>query len=185
MITRDHALQLLDQNLKNKNIIKHLFATEALMRALAKKFGENEETWAMTGLLHDLDWERTKDTPEKHGLVSCEILQSEDLSEEIFDAIRAHNEMTGIKPKTLLAKALHCGEAMTGLVVAAVLVQPSKKLADVKIDSLMKKYKEKSFAASVNRGIINKCEDLIGISVEELAKICLTAMQGIHGELGL
>lgn len=185
MITRERALELLHQNIQTPNIIKHLLATEALMKALARKFGEDEYRWGITGLLHDLDWDQTKKTPEKHGLISFEMLQNEDLDDEMRSAIKVHNYVLGIEPKTLLEKALYCSEMMTGFIVAVALVQPSKKLADIGVDSIMKKYREKSFAAGAKREIINKCEEFIGIPVSELASICLEAMQGIHEELGL
>lgn len=185
MITRERALALLNQYIKNANIKKHLLATEALMKALGRKFGENEERWALTGLLHDLDWDLLNKDFTKHGLVSYDLLKNEDLDHEMLSAIKIHNYMLGLDPQTQLEKALYCGEMMTGFIVAVVLVQPSKKLADVTLDSLMRKWKEKSFAAGAKREIMEKCQEYLGISVEELASICLAAMQGISGELGL
>lgn len=185
MISRDRALQLLHEHIKTPNIVKHLLATEVLMRALARKFGETEERWGITGLLHDLDWDYTKPTPEKHGLISYEMLKSEDIDEEMLNAIKIHNYVLGIEPKTLLEKALYCSEMMTGFIVAVTLVRPSKKLADVTVEAIVKKYGEKSFGAGAKREIINKCQEYIGMSVEELAGICLKAMQEISNALGL
>lgn len=185
MISRERALELLHEHVKTPNIVKHLLATEVLMRALAKKFSENEERWSIAGLLHDLDWDYTKPTPEKHGLLSYEMLKNADLDEEMLNAIKIHNYVLGIEPKTLLDKALYCSEMMTGFIVAVTLVRPSKKLADVTVEAIMKKYGEKSFGAGAKREIINKCQEYLGISIEELATTCLKAMQEISDDLGL
>lgn len=182
---REHALALMYEHIQTVNIRKHLLATEALMRALARKFSEDENRWGLAGLLHDLDWDQTKKDPTKHGLISYELLKNENIDPEMLNAIKIHNYVLGIPPQTLLEKALYCGETMTGLIVAVALVQPSKKLADVSVESIMRKWKEKSFAAGANREIIGLCQEFLGLSVEDLAKICLEAMHGIHQELGL
>lgn len=184
-MNRDDALKLLHEYIKTPNIIKHLLATEAQMRALARKFGEDEEKWGMTGLLHDLDWDITKSTPEKHSILSEEILKGKGLDADMVSAIKIHNYVHEIEPKTRLEKALYSAEMMTGFVVAVTLVQPSKKLADVTVEKVMKKYKEKSFGAGAKREIMNLAPEYLGISVEELAGITLEAMQAIHTELGL
>lgn len=185
MMTRDQAVALMEKHVQTPNIRKHLLATEALMRALARKFNEDQDRWGIAGLLHDLDWDETKSTPEIHGIKSYEYLKDEDIDEEMRHAIKIHNFMIGIEPKTLLEKALFSTEMMTGIVVAAALVQPSKKLADVKLESLLKKYKDKGFAAGARRDIIATVEPKLGLTVEQLAEICLTAMQEIHEDLGL
>ncbi|GIW65835.1 MAG: phosphohydrolase [Candidatus Parcubacteria bacterium] len=182
---RDKAIKLINQYIKNENLKKHLLATEALMKALANKFGENQETWGLAGLLHDLDWEMTKDNPEKHPLIAVEILEKEKFPKEIIEAIRKHNHLQGLNPETLLEKALYSCEEITGLIVAIALVMPSKKLAEVTVEKIMSKFKEPSFARGVNRDIIKKCEEMLNISVEELAEICLKAMQEISDRLGL
>lgn len=182
---REKALQLIDHYIKNQNLKKHLLAVEALMKALAKKFGEVEVNWALAGLLHDLDWEITKETPEKHSLLAAEILAKEGFPQEVVQAVKVHNHHHQMEPQTLLDKTLYATEEITGLIVACALVQPSKKLADVTTDSVLKKFKEKSFAAGVNREIILKCQDYLNISLEELTEIALKAMQEISDELGL
>lgn len=182
---RDKAFALVNEYIKTPNIIKHLLATEAQMKALARKFGEDEEKWGVTGLLHDLDWDITKSTPEKHSLLAEEILKEKGLDPEMVSAIKIHNYVHELTPKTRLEKALYCSEMMTGFVVAVALVQPSKKLADVTVEKIMKKYKEKSFGAGAKRDIMNLAPDYLGLSVEELADITLKAMQDIHGDLGL
>jgi len=185
MINRERALQLLHQHIKTQNIIKHLLASEALMKVLARKLNQDEEQWGLVGLLHDLDWDYTKTEPTKHAVMSAEMLKNEDLTDEMRSAIKIHNYVLGLEPQTPLEKALYSCEAMTGFIVAVTLVQPSKKLKDVTADSIMRKYKEKSFGAGAKREIINKVQEYLGISVEELAKICLEAMQGISDQLGL
>jgi hypothetical protein len=182
---RERALQLVDQFIKNQNLKKHLLAVEALMKALAKKFGQPETNWALAGLLHDLDWEITKEIPEKHSLMAAEILEKENFPAEVVQAVKVHNHYHQIEPQTLLDKALYSTEEITGLIVACALVQPSKKLADVTVDSVLRKFKEKSFAAGVNREIILKTEEYLGLTLEELTEIALKAMQSISDELGL
>jgi putative nucleotidyltransferase with HDIG domain len=182
---RERGLELLREHIKNQNLIKHCLAAEALMRALARKFNQDESLWGLAGLLHDLDWEETQNDFQKHSLVAAEILTKEGFPPEVVEAIRVHNHVHGIEPKTLLEKALYAGEEITGMVVAATLVLPSKKLADLTADNVMNRMKEKSFARGVNREIINLTPEYIGISVEELAGIALFAMQEIHEELGL
>ncbi len=182
---REHGWILLSKHVKNQNLIKHCLAVEALMRALARKFGEDKDAWGIAGLLHDMDWEETQSTPEKHSLVSSALLEEEGFPEEIIRAIRVHNHLHGFIPETTLEKALYATEEITGLVVAATLVLPSKKLADLKTESILSRMKEKSFAKGVNRDIINLTPSYVGISVAELAQIALNAMQEIHEELGL
>lgn len=182
---REKALALLHQHVKTPNLIKHMLASEALLRALAQRFGQDQEQWGLAGLLHDLDYERTKTEPAKHSLQAYELLQATDLDPAIAEAIKIHNPLHGIEPKTLLDKALYCGEGLTGLVVAAALVQPEKKLASLTPESVLKKFKSKSFAAGTKRDLIEKCQEYLGISLEELISICLRSMQGIAGALGL
>lgn len=185
MITREQALQLLEQYIKNPNLKKHLLAAEALMRALAKKFGENENIWGLTGLVHDLDWESTIETPERHSLIAAEILEKQEFPKEVINAVKVHNHIHGIEPKTNLEKALYSCEEITGLIVATALVMPDKKISGVTVEKVLSKFKEKSFARGVNREIILKSEEFLGLKLEELTKIALEAMQEISGELGL
>jgi len=184
-MTREQALGLLREHIKNQNLINHSLAAEALMRGLARKFKENEEKWGLAGLLHDLDWEETKDTPEQHSFETFEILKNTDIDPEVAEAIRVHNHIHGIEPQTLLAKALYSAEEITGLVTASALVRPDKKLAGVDRDSVLKKFKSKSFAAGVNRDIIMLVEPWLGMKLSELVDICLSEMKGISNELGL
>jgi len=182
---REEALQLLKENLSNVNLQKHSFAVEAIMRALANKFNQNAEEWGLAGLLHDIDYEQTKDSPETHSLVGAEMLEKMGLADEIVEAVKTHNEMHGIEPQSLMAKALFTADPISGLIVAATLVSPSKKIQDLTVESVLKRFKEKSFARGANREIINKCQNLLGLSLKEFTNIALVAMKGISKELEL
>lgn len=175
---------LLQEHIKTPNLIKHMLATEALMRGLARKFGEDEDKWGIAGLLHDIDYDETKD-PKEHSLKGYEILKAAGVDSEICEAVKIHNPEHGLEPKTLLDKALFCGETFTGFIVACALVQPNKGLSEVTVESALKKFKSKSFAAGADREIMLQCEPLLGMKVEELMEICLKEMQGIAAELGL
>jgi len=152
------------------------------MRKLAERFNEDPEKWALAGLLHDIDYEKTMDHPERHGLEAMNILKGKIEDEDILHAIRAHAYRED--PKSKMAWALYAADPLTGLIVAAALMHPSKKLEGVDLDFLKRRFKEKRFAAGANREQIKKCENL-GISLEEFMSICLQAMQGISEELGL
>lgn len=185
MITRKKALELLNKHIKNPNLKKHLLAAEALMRALAKKYNEDENIWGLTGLIHDLDWEQTIENPEKHSIIAAEILEKEGFPKEIISAVKIHNHLHGIEPKTNLEKALYSCEEITGLIVATALVMPNKKLSEVRAEKVLGKFKEKSFARGVDREIILKSEEFLGLKLEELIKIALESMQEISEKLGL
>ncbi|MBI4359676.1 MAG: HDIG domain-containing protein, partial [Candidatus Jacksonbacteria bacterium] len=190
-ITRKKALDLLYEHIKNQNLIKHHLSVEIQMRALAEYFqkqgigGVNPDAWAIAGLLHDMDWEITESEPKRHSLMTADILNKKGVHPAIVEAIRVHNHIHGIEPKTLMEKALYCAEELTGLVVASALVQPDKKLSSVDVPSVIKKFKDKAFARGVNREIIFQCEPMLGLSLEKLTAITLSAMQEKAGELGL
>ena len=184
-MTREQALELLKQNIQNQNLIKHSLAVEAIMKTLARHFNENEEKWGLAGLLHDIDYEKTKDNPNLHSKMGAEMLKELGFEKEICQAVLTHNEAHKILPESKMAKALFCLDPLTGLIVAATLVLPSKKLSDLKLESVLKKFKEKSFARGANRDIIKKCQEYLGLSLEEFVKIVLEAMQKISNELGL
>src|SRR3989338_8292823 len=176
-MTREQAITLLRQHVKNENLIKHMFAAEAVMRALARKFNQNENAWAMAGLLHDIDWEETANTPEQHSVVSKQYLLEAGIDADAAQAIYVHNHLHGIRPQTLLEKALYSAEELTGLITACALVTPEKRLADVKPESVLKKFKQPAFAAGVNREIIMQAQDMLGMTLEELVALELSAMQ--------
>ena len=177
---RESALELLNEYVKNENMIKHCLASEAVMSALAERLGEDREKWALAGLLHDLDVEITDADLKIHGLKTVEILREKGIDPEIIEAIRLHNEDAHQDKRTsVFHHALAAGETITGLITATALVYPDKKLASVKTKSITKRMKEQAFARSVNRDIIRECE-LIGIPLPEFAALSLEAMQGIH-----
>lgn len=184
MIGREEALHLVEENVKNKNLISHMLAVEAIMRGLARHFSEDEELWGLTGLLHDVDYTLTESDPEKHTLVAEDILEGL-ASEEIVRAIKAHNsEHTGIVPGTKMEKALIAADSISGLLIACSLVQPSKKIEDVKVKSVKKKFKQKDFARAVSRERILKCEE-IGLERPEFYEIALDSLKEISDKLGL
>ena len=181
---REEALALLEQHIEADNLRKHCLASEAIMRSLARRLGYDEDQWGLCGLLHDLDYDQTKDTPEKHGLVTVELLQGR-MDDESLTAIKAHNsECLGVERTTVLDKALTCAEVMTGMVVATALVYPDKKVASVKPKSIVKRMKEKAFARGARREHILLCEDL-GLPIRDFAELSLEAMTAIHEDLGL
>jgi len=184
MISRENALKLLNQHISNANMIKHSLASEAVLKAIARKLHNDEEEWGLAGLMHDIDVEITHADPYKHGPYAEGMLAGL-LSAEAIDAIVMHNEMaTGKERTTVFQHALAAGETITGLIMATTLVYPDKKLASVKTKSITKRMKEKAFAASVNRETILECE-LIGITIQDFAEMALTAMQEISDELGM
>jgi len=184
-MTREQGLEILKQNISNSNLIKHCLAVEAIMRALACHFGEDEEKWGLTGLLHDIDYEKVKDDLSQHSLLGSKMLQDLGLGEDICRAVKVHNEAHGLSPETLMEKALFVIDPLTGLIVAAALVLPSKRITDLKTKSVIKRFKEKAFARGANREIIKKCEEYLDLDLENFVKIGLEAMQKIAGELGL
>jgi len=184
-ISRDEAVKLMEAYLQSDSLRKHCYATEAVMRAMAEKLGQDPELWGIVGLLHDLDFEETKDQPARHGLRTAEILQGKGISSMVIEAIKSHNaEALGIERKTDLDIALTCSECITGMVVATTLVYPDKKISSVKPSSIIKRMKQKDFARNVNRDLIRKCEDL-HLSLEEFAELSLKAMATISDQLGL
>lgn len=184
-MTRNEGFDLLKQNVQNQNLIKHCLAVEAIMLALARHFEEDEERWGLTGLLHDIDYETTKDNPSQHSLVGAKMLEDLGIDKDIRQAVKVHNEAHGIPPETLLEKALFVTDPLTGLIVAATLVLPSKKIADLSTENVLNRFKEKAFARGANREIIKKSEELLNLKLEEFVKIGLEAMQKIAAQLGL
>jgi putative nucleotidyltransferase with HDIG domain len=184
-IDRDDALKLLKDYIKNENTIRHSLATEVVMRKLAEYFNEDVEAWGIAGLLHDLDLEKTGADLKIHGLETEKILNKIGINPIITETIRMHNEVATKKKRTdRFHIALAAGETITGLIVATTLVYPDKKIKSVKPKSIVKRMKEKSFAASVNREIIRECEK-IDIPLADFAKLCLQAMCSIDKQIGL
>lgn len=174
--------------MQSTNLRRHCYAVEAVMRALAKRFGGDEDKWGIVGLLHDGDYEETKSNPSEHTLKMVEWLKAAgEMDEEILNAILSHNySHTGQSaPKTPMEWALYCCDELTGLIVAVVLVRPDKKLASTTAEAVQKKWNQKAFAAGVNRKQIEQCEEKLGIPLPEFISIALSAMQKKHQDLGL
>jgi len=184
MLSREDALKLLRENVRNEKMILHMIAVGAIMRELARYLGEDEDLWELVGLLHDIDYERTKDNPSKHGLVAEEILRSL-VSDDVLRAIKSHNyENTGVEPRTRMEKALIASDAVSGLIIACALVMPSKRLEEVKVKTVKKKFKQKDFARNVSRERILFCEQ-VGIPMEKFFELALNALKTVSDELGL
>ena len=181
---REEILNSIKENVENKNLVKHMLATEAIMRALARRFGEDEKEWGLTGLLHDIDVELTGGDMNTHSKLGADLARDMGASEAMAHAILCHNDAHGILLETKLDKALFCADPLTGLITAAALVRPDKKLAGVEASSVRKRFKEKSFAAGANREQISKCSE-IELELDEFIELGLKAMQGIAAELGL
>lgn len=181
---REQALKLVEEKIKNHHLVKHCLAVEAVMKDLAKYFNEDDEKWGLAGLLHDIDYEETKHDPAKHSLLGAEMLREYDLDSEIIEAIKAHNEVHNLSRETKLSKALFCSDPITGLIVAATLVLPSKKISELTEENVLNRYKEKGFARGANRETIATCKEL-GLSLEEFVKICLGAMKKISTKIDL
>ena len=184
-MTRDEAEVLLKRHMKNERMLDHSYAAEAILRALARRLGRDEEKWGLAGLLHDIDIEVVGGDLSRHGLEAEKILLGAGIDPEIVDAVKMHNEaVCGTQRSTEFQHALAAGETITGLIVATALVYPDRKIASVKVKSITKRMKEKAFAASVNRETIRECEK-IGLTLEEFVEISLGAMRGIAGRIGL
>lgn len=190
-ITKQQADQLVDKYITNQITKYHLIESEAIMRALAKHLGENEDEWGIIGLLHDIDWDLTKANPKEHLTKAPDILKQAGASDELINAIISHGygqpacgAPQDKERQTKLEHALAAAETLTGLIVASALVQPDKKLASVSLQSLLKKFKSKGFAANCNREIIMECEK-IEISLEQFLEIGLKALQSIADKIGL
>ena len=183
-MNRKEALDSVRANVENENLVKHMLATEAIMRALARRFGESEEEWGLTGLLHDIDVELTEGDMSSHSKLGADLARELGVSETMAHAILAHNERHGVPLETNLDKALFCTDPLTGLITAAVLIRPDKKLAGLEAKSVQKRYREKSFAAGANREQIALCRE-IGFELDEFIELGLEAMKEIAAEMGL
>ncbi len=184
MIEREEAIKLVEEHVTTKNLVKHMLACEACMRQLAKRMGHDEEVWGLTGLLHDLDYEETKDKPDIHGKRTVEILGEvdADLPEEAINAILAHNKHK--EPETPIEWALYAVDPTSGFIVACALMHPDKRLNATDTDFCLRRFGEKSFARGASREQIETCKNL-GLTRDEFIELCLSAMQGISDDLGL
>jgi putative nucleotidyltransferase with HDIG domain len=190
-INRELAWALLTEFTQSPSLIKHALAVEAAMRAYARRFGDDEERWGVVGLIHDFDYERYPtmdgDTPqdEWHTYAGARILRERGWPDEIVRDVLSHADYAGQARDTTLRKALYAVDELTGLIHAVALVRPSKSIADVKVRSVRKKWKDKSFAAAVNRQDIDQGAAALDVELSEHIGTVLTAMQGIAAELEL
>jgi putative nucleotidyltransferase with HDIG domain len=182
--TREEAYTLLTQYNQNDSLIKHALAVEGVMRYFARKRGEDEEKWGIIGLVHDLDYGQF---PEEHCRKSEEILRENNWPEEYIRAVVSHGWgiCSDVEPHTELEKVLYAIDELTGLVVTTALVQPSKSVLDVKTKSVKKKWKDKRFAAGVDRSIIEKGAQMLGLEITDLITDTIKGMQEVAEEIGL
>lgn len=183
-MNRDDALAIVKHYVKNPNLVKHMLAVEAAMRFYARKFGEDEEKWAVAGLLHDFDWE-IHPTMEEHPSAGEPILRELGVPDEIIRAVQSHADHTGIPRGTLMEKALFACDEITGLITAVALVRPSRALYDLKPKSVKNKWKDKSFAAGANREEIEQGTAEFGVDLWEHVANVIEAMNAIADTLGL
>jgi putative nucleotidyltransferase with HDIG domain len=184
-MTREDALQLMESYIQADSLRKHCLAAEAIMRELAGRLGQDADLWGMAGLLHDLDFEYTRDNPAMHGLKTVEMLLPYQLPREATHAILSHNaEALGLERETPFDFALTCAETITGLIVAATLVLPDKRIAGLSAKSVRKRMKSKDFARNVNRDHVALCER-IGIPLMDFIEMSIKAMTAISDQLGL
>lgn len=184
MIKREEALNLLFEKVKNKNMIKHCLSVEAVMQGLARMLNQDELAWGLVGLLHDIDTDLVGGDMNTHSLESGKIMRELGFPEELVQAVEAHNEAHGFPRDSLVAKALYSADPVTGLVVAAALVHPDKKIASLDLDFVLRRFNEKWFAKGANREQI-KLIELLGISLEDFISLAIKEMSGISKELGL
>ena len=181
---RVQAFIELKARLTNNNLIKHSLAVEAIMQQLAVYLKCNAEMWGLAGLMHDIDYDKTADNPAMHSILGAEILENLEMDPEIVYAVKVHNDYHGIKRKRKIDKALYCADPVSGLITAAALILPSKKLEDVTVDFVLKRMNEKGFAKGANRDQIKKCDEL-GLALETFIEISLNAMKRISNDLEL
>ena len=182
-LTRDQAIKLLNDHIQNENLRRHCLSVGVVMRALAKHFEASAEEWEILGIIHDSDWEETKDTPEKHTIVTLSRIDDP----RFTHALQSHNthfthlaELEGN-----MEWSLECCDELTGFIVACTLVLPSRKIADLSVESVLKKFLKKEFAKAVSREQIAQCEEKLGIKLDDFVGIALSAMQSISSEIGL
>lgn len=182
--TRDEALALLKKYNQSEGLIKHALAVEGVMRYMARKYGADEEKWGVVGLVHDLDYEKY---PDQHCQKTEEILKKNNWPDEVIRAVVSHGWgiCVDVKPESDMEKVLYAIDELTGLVVTSALVRPSKSVLDMKAKSVKKKWKDKRFAAGVDRSIIQKGAEMLGVEVSELITDTIMGMREVAEEIGL
>lgn len=188
-MNREEALALMHEYTQSEALRKHMYAVEAAMRAYARKFGEDEETWGIVGLLHDFDYERFPNPDhsptEGHPTYGVRLLRERGLPEELCRAILGHASYTGVPRESLLAKTLFAVDELCGFLVACALVRPSRSLADLEIPSVKKKLKDKAFARGVNREEVYRGAEELGVPLEEHIRFVIEALRPVESSLGL
>lgn len=181
---REKALFEIRERVGNVNLVNHMLAVEAVMRGLAKKLNMDENLWGICGLLHDIDYEETGDSPERHSIEGAKILKELGYPEDLIYAVKVHNEIHQLPRLSLMDKALYASDPVTGLITACALVMPEKKLEGVTVESVIKKMKKKDFARGANREQIKSIEE-IGITLQDFIEIALNSMKIISNTIGL
>ncbi len=181
---RNEAMQLLKQHLKSENLLNHSMAVEAIMRGIAERMGEDVDKFGLAGLLHDIDYDSTADDFHRHSLLGAEILGENGVPEDIIYAVKVHNEVHELERKSLLDHALYAADPVSGFITAAAMVRPDKKLEEVQLKSLKKRFKEKAFARGASREQMQTCQEL-GFELEEFLDLSLQSMKKIARDIGL
>jgi putative nucleotidyltransferase with HDIG domain len=184
-VDRDEAWALLVGETPSVNLQKHMLAVEAVMRAYARRFGEDEDTWGLVGLLHDLDYERHPSQEAGHPFAGVELLRQRGLPEPLCRAILSHADYSGVARETRMEKTLFAADELSGFVIAVALVRPSRAIADVDVPSVLKKMKDKAFARAVRREDIVRGAEELGVPLEEHIGVVIQALTGIAPQLGL
>jgi predicted hydrolase (HD superfamily) len=182
--TREIALELFKKYNKSESLTKHALSVEGVMRYMAKKYGGDEEEWGIVGLIHDLDYEMY---PAQHCIMTEKILREAGWPEDYIRAVMSHGWglVTDIQPVTLLEKSIYAVDELTGLVATSALVRPSKSVLDMEARSVKKKWNDKKFAAGVDRSVIEKGAEMLGVSLDELITDCIMGMRSVAKEIGL
>jgi putative nucleotidyltransferase with HDIG domain len=182
--TYEEALSLFKEFNQSESLLKHAYAVEGVMRYIARKMGEDEEKWGIVGLMHDLDYEQY---PEQHCQKAREILEARDWPQEYIRAVVSHGWgiCSDVEPKTTMEKTLYAVDELTGLVTAVAIIRPSKSVADLEAKSVMKKWKDKAFAAGVNRSVIEKGTEMLGVELRDLVTDVIMGMREVADKIGL
>lgn len=181
---RNQAVELLKLHLKSENLINHSLAVEAIMRGIAERLGQDVDKFGLTGLLHDIDYDTTAEDAHQHSLLGAQILSENALPADIVYAVKVHNDIHGLPRQSLLDHALYAADPVSGFITAAALVRPDKKLNEVKLKSLKKRFKEKAFAKGASREQMQTCSEL-GLELEEFLELCLQSMKKIAADIAL
>ncbi|HET8998115.1 MAG TPA: HD domain-containing protein [bacterium] len=184
-MTRDEAWAVLTEHTSNPSLLKHMLAVEAVMRAYARRFGEDEETWGLVGLLHDMDYEKHPSREAGHPFKGVEVLRGRGLDEGLCRAILSHADYSGVPRETVMEKALFAADEVSGFVIAVALVKPSRALADVDVGSVKRKMKDKAFAKGVRREDIVEGAAGLGVTLDDHLATVIAALQPVAPQLGL